>query len=63
MQYRVLRPFYERTGETQHSAEGKTVHIQQVRWIEVGRASSMQDAKDRFGGYPVLEAVGGHASA
>lgn len=59
MQFRVLRPFYERTGETQYSAEGKTVHIQQVRWIEIGRAGSMQEAKERFGGYPVLEAVEG----
>jgi hypothetical protein len=28
-----------------------------VRWVVIGQASSMEDAKSRFGGYPVLEAV------
>jgi hypothetical protein len=28
-----------------------------VRWVVIGQASSMEDAKRRFGGYPVLESV------
>lgn len=28
-----------------------------VRWEILGQASSMEDAKQQFGGYPVLERV------
>jgi hypothetical protein len=28
-----------------------------VRWVVIGQAYSMEDAKAKFGGYPVLEAV------
>jgi hypothetical protein len=51
--YRVLRPHYIRTGEIRE--DGKP--YVRVEWIEMGRADSLEQAKERFGGQPVLEKV------
>lgn len=59
--FRVLRPYFERTDET-FVVEGKTVHYWRLaKWIEIGRAKDIQDAKRRYGGSPVLEAIEGTA--
>lgn len=59
--FRVLRPYFERTAET-FEADGKTHHYWRVaKWIEIGRAKDMQEAKHRYGGSPVLEAIEGTA--
>jgi hypothetical protein len=58
--YRVLKdyPRTEKTGETQQTAEG-TIRWQRVtEWPHLGYATSMEDAKMKFGGYPVLEYIG-----
>lgn len=51
--YRVLRPVYVKTGEIRE--DGKP--FLRVEWAEIGRAGNMAEAKERFGGYPVLERV------
>lgn len=49
--YRVLRPIYIRTGEIRE--DGKPYF--RVEWEEIGQSTSMEEAKRRFGGYPVLQ--------
>jgi hypothetical protein len=46
---RVLRPFYERTGESTLTQDGKMLHWERVSlWIPVGYAKSAEDAKAKF---------------
>ena len=46
MTFNVLKPIYTQTGDW-HT----------VRWLVLGQATSMEDAKKHFGGFPVLEAL------
>lgn len=45
--YKVLTPVYRQI----------TADNSAISWIEVGVADSMAEAKERFGGHPVLERV------
>jgi hypothetical protein len=55
MTYRVLKPIYEKTGEATYGPDGKAIHWHRITWQEIGTATSMKDAQDKYGGYPVLE--------
>lgn len=59
--YRVLKAIYRPSGEffpaTGRHGQPIQVEHQTLQWIEVGFASSMADAKQQFGGAPVLEWV------
>lgn len=63
MLYRVLqsRPITLRTGKVDREMEnGRMVEIhweRVVTWLEQGTAHSMDDAKRKFGGSPVLEPI------
>jgi hypothetical protein len=49
-------PYCERTGETSLDDDGRVVRWQRaVKWIRLGTAADMAQAKAKFGGYPVLE--------
>jgi hypothetical protein len=48
MHYAVLTPIYDRFGDGYR-----------VSWHQIGLASSMEDAKRKFGGHPVLEMARG----
>jgi hypothetical protein len=54
--YNVLTPKYHKTGETVTTPRGET-DVYAVTWRVLGIAFSMEDAKRRFGGYPVLEPI------
>jgi hypothetical protein len=59
---RVYRcaPITEPTGETSIDAEGKVVRWHRVKnWRLLGTAASFKHAKQKFGGYPVVEAMDG----
>lgn len=60
MTYRVLKdcPRLEKTGETTQTPDGLIRWHRVSEWIHQGFAADMQDAKAKFGGYPVLEFVG-----
>ena len=46
--YRVLIPKYEKTGEVTQAPEGN-IHWQRVaRWIELGTARDMKEAREKF---------------
>ncbi len=61
--YRVLKPTYERTGESIQTAEGP-LHWHRVTHADLGVAKDMRDALKKFprcivNGYsPVLEWIG-----
>lgn len=59
MTFRVLKdiPRLEKTGETTQTPEGLIRWNRVSEWIHVGYAESMEDAKAKFGGYPVLERI------
>ena len=44
--FKVLKPIYTPWGDSYF-----------VKWEVIGQATSMEDAKKRFGGAPVLEAI------
>jgi hypothetical protein len=47
--YRVLRPKYEKTGETTLSSDDKVLNVVRVvEWIELGIACDMDDANKKF---------------
>lgn len=53
--YEVLRPVYLRT--SQHapwSTPQQPAHFMRVHWLVSGKARSMEEAKEKFGGSPVL---------
>lgn len=52
--YRVLKPVYTKTGEVTYSTEGP-MRWHTVEWQDIGRAEDLDDAKRKYGGYPVLE--------
>ena len=56
--YQVLRAVYERTGEVTQSSDGTAIHWSRVCWLPRGLADSMEDAKNKHGGSPVLEWIG-----
>jgi hypothetical protein len=55
MFYNVLTPVYRKTGEKMEVAPGTFKDVCDVSWKKIGVADSMEEAKERFGGYPVLE--------
>ncbi len=60
--FNVLRPIYHGTGQTFTTIDPRTGNpvtreYQRVEWQIKGTALSMDDAKDQFGGRPVLEWV------
>lgn len=55
--FRVLRPKYIKTGETTQTPDG-LIKWNAVEWVHQGYAESLEEAKAKFGGYPVLELVG-----
>lgn len=56
--FQVLKPRYERTSEILYRGDGSQIPIERVaEWQVLGQATSMADAKARFGGYPVLQAA------
>jgi hypothetical protein len=57
--YRVLHdyPRTEKTGEVTQTADG-TIKWNRALFVHKGYATSMEDAKAKFGGYPVLESIG-----
>ena len=57
--YRVLHdyPRTEKTGETSMTPDG-VVKWNRAEWRHKGYANSMEEAKEKFGGYPVLERIG-----
>jgi hypothetical protein len=58
MTYRVLLPIYEKTGEVTERPGGKPVHWERIeRFVVLGGASDMEQAKEKFGGAPILEWV------
>lgn len=60
MTFRVLKdyPKLEKTGETTQTPEGLIRWHRVKEWEHVGYADSFEDAKEKFGGYPVLEWCG-----
>jgi hypothetical protein len=58
--YRVLstRPQTERSGEVTHSPEGEIKWHRVKAWPELGTAKDMQEAREKFGGRPVLQWIG-----
>lgn len=61
--YSVLVPRYSPTGQTFTSINPRNGQVmqsewQRVEWEKLGTASSMKEAKKRFGGRPVLERLG-----
>lgn len=59
MTFRVLKdyPKVEKTGETTQTPDG-LIKWNRAEWIHQGYAESFEEAKAKFGGYPVLERVG-----
>lgn len=57
--YRVLHdyPRTEKTGETTQTADG-IIKWNRAEWVHKGYANSYEEAKAKFGGYPVLERIG-----
>jgi hypothetical protein len=58
--YRVLYPVYRKTGERISVTNGtrtSELDVFAVTWRQTGLAGSMEEAKRRFGGYPVLEPI------
>jgi hypothetical protein len=56
--YEVLRPVIYATGQRGINATtGQPFEWCGCRWEVIGLAESMEDAKRKFGGYPVLQAV------
>lgn len=60
--YDVLRPIYHGTGTYFTTIDAKTGRMVKREWYEVewqlrGAALSMEDAKQKFGGSPVLQWV------
>lgn len=57
--YQVLKPVYHPTGEFQirsdKSGRSSKVEYFRIEWDVVGPADSMEDAKRRYGGHPILE--------
>lgn len=50
-------PVLEKTGQSGFD-EGHVIRwYRVVRWVELGTATSMEHAKRKFGGYPVLEHI------
>lgn len=59
--YRVLstRPETEKTGESFMQPNGEIGRWHRVvAWRELGTAKDMEDARQKFGGRPVLEFIG-----
>jgi hypothetical protein len=59
--YRVLspRPKTEKTGEITYDSDGEAIKWHKViSWPELGTARDMQEAREKFGGRPVLEYIG-----
>jgi hypothetical protein len=59
--YRVLasRPKTIQTEEVAYITEGKTVYFHKITsWPELGTANSYEEAREKFGGRPVLEHIG-----
>lgn len=53
--YEVLRPVYLRTGiPTPWSTPQTPSHFHRVHWLVSGVARDMVEAKEKFGGSPVL---------
>jgi hypothetical protein len=46
-QYRALKPIFAKSGDFYKVAS----------WTILGTCTSMQDAKRKFGGYPILEKI------
>lgn len=59
--YRVLAtvPNMVKTGEVTQTHEGPMRWHRVTSWTHLGYADSYEDARQRFGGRPVLEFVGG----
>jgi hypothetical protein len=53
--YEVLRPVLEKTGQRGMHHEYGPFDWYAVRWVVIGFAESMADAKAQFGGAPVLQ--------
>ncbi len=52
--YRVLEPVYTKTGEVTMTKDGP-LRWHTVQWRDIGAAENLEDAKRKYGGYPVLE--------
>jgi hypothetical protein len=51
-------PKTEKTGETGRGPDGEKIHWHRVvGWVLQGTVRDMQEAKQRFGGSPVLERI------
>jgi len=58
--YTALKPKYHTAGSfTEFNKRGEQVKVEyyQVTWIPLGPCKSMEDARQRYGGRPVLEAA------
>jgi hypothetical protein len=53
--YEVLRPIITATGERGRRPDGTAFDWHSCRWEVIGFADSMQEAKRKFGGSPVLQ--------
>jgi hypothetical protein len=59
MPYRALREIYIPIGEfTPSGQSGAGKEFYRVEWRPLGFCSGIKDAKEKFGGSPVLEMVG-----
>lgn len=59
--YRALntQPWTRPTGEVERTKAGEEIRWHKISgWKELGLVQSMQEAKDKFGGSPVLEDIG-----
>lgn len=58
--FRVLSPApkTEKTGEFTQTPEGKIHWHRVTEWPHLGYAESMEEAREKFGGRPVLEWAG-----
>lgn len=56
--YIALKPLYEKTGEVTYGPDGKPMPWFRVAWAALGRVRDMAEAKQKFGGSPVLEWAG-----
>lgn len=56
--YRALKPRYEPTGEVTQRQDGGVIAWERVaEWKDLGLVESLDEAKRRFGGSPVLEHI------
>ena len=56
--FAVLRPVFQKTGQpTPWNCPAEPSVWHRVEWTQIGTATSMEDAKRKFGGHPVLEEI------